>query len=300
MKHMVPVLARRYGGPFVSVFAFWVLGSLMAIGLVNMPGIGFDARMSLAGRVLGRATGLLAEDLVETADKTFHRGRPHYRDKAFEDHYYQVIKRSVSPVVHLHLEGREIREIIPWLRLAVMLEPHNVDNYLVASYWLGKSGDVAAALRVLREAQVNNPESYLVYLGKGRFFAKGDNKEEAGRAYDTALALWPGEKGSTDAETRQDLREILATRAVLFGLQGDAQKTLEMMKTLVALFPGKSRPFKDQITAIEQGTDVRELAQARWNVIRVKEYHLFCEESHHAGESHGGSVPKEEREDMPE
>jgi tetratricopeptide (TPR) repeat protein len=293
VKSVVPVFFRRCGGPLVGVFVLWALGSLAAIRIVNMPGMWFGTGPTLAGRVLGRASGLLADDFVETADETFHRGRSHQRDKAFEDHYYQVIARSISPAGHRHLEGREVREIMPWLRLAVMLEPHNVENYLIASYWLGKSGDIGAALRVLQEAQMNNPESYLVYLGKGRFFAKGDAKEEAGRAYDTALMLWPGEKGPDDEEARQDLREILGTRAVLSGLQGNAEQTLQILRNLVSLFPDKSRPFRDQIAAISRGDDVRVLARARWEVIKVMEYYLFCEEDDHVGEGGEGSSSDE-------
>ena len=69
--------------------------------------------------------------------------------------------RHFRPTEHTHLKGRTVREILPWLRLSADLDPHRVQTYTVAAYWLRKDlGKVDEAEQFLREGIRANPESY--------------------------------------------------------------------------------------------------------------------------------------------
>src|SRR5437588_9986821 len=62
---------------------------------------------------------------------------------------------------HTHLQGGNEREILPWLRVSAELDPHRIDTYTVASYWLRSSlGKVDEAEQFLREGLRQNPGSY--------------------------------------------------------------------------------------------------------------------------------------------
>jgi tetratricopeptide (TPR) repeat protein len=59
---------------------------------------------------------------------------------------------------HGHLENGAEREMLPWLKLTTELDPHNVDAYTVAAYWLrDRLGKVDQAEDFLQEGLRNNP-----------------------------------------------------------------------------------------------------------------------------------------------
>ena len=77
--------------------------------------------------------------------------------------FFRRWKAEIEPSIHVHPEGVEVSEIMPWLRVTTEMDPNNVEAYLTTAYWLEESirrPDVAEA--VLREAQWNNPKDYRV------------------------------------------------------------------------------------------------------------------------------------------
>lgn len=47
--------------------------------------------------------------------------------------------RHFLPSRHTHLPGETVREMLPWLKLSADLDPHHLQSYLVADYWLRTS-----------------------------------------------------------------------------------------------------------------------------------------------------------------
>ena len=53
---------------------------------------------------------------------------------------------------HTHLENGEEREVLPWLKLAIELDPQAIQTYTDTAFWLRKTlGNVQDAEEVLRE-----------------------------------------------------------------------------------------------------------------------------------------------------
>jgi hypothetical protein len=79
--------------------------------------------------------------------------------------------RHFYPTIHTHLHGGNEREMLPWLKLSADLDPHEIDTYLTASYWLRTSlNKPNEAERFLREGQRANPGSYAIELELGRIY----------------------------------------------------------------------------------------------------------------------------------
>jgi hypothetical protein len=80
--------------------------------------------------------------------------------------------RHFYPTIHTHLHGGNEREMLPWLKLAADLDPHELDAYLTASYWLRTSlNQPHEAEQFLRQGQRANPDSYAILLELGRIYA---------------------------------------------------------------------------------------------------------------------------------
>jgi tetratricopeptide (TPR) repeat protein len=61
---------------------------------------------------------------------------------------------------HSHLEQGQQREMLPWLKFAAEMDPHQIDTYTVASFWLRTSlKKPKEAEEFLREGLRNNPSN---------------------------------------------------------------------------------------------------------------------------------------------
>ncbi|HEX5218349.1 MAG TPA: hypothetical protein VFZ59_02180 [Verrucomicrobiae bacterium] len=61
---------------------------------------------------------------------------------------------------HTHLENGQEREVLPWLKIAIELDPQKIETYTATAYWLSqKLGRVQDAEQVLREGIRNNPNN---------------------------------------------------------------------------------------------------------------------------------------------
>ncbi len=93
---------------------------------------------------------------------------------------------------HTHLEKGEEREILPWLKLAIELDPQVIDTYTTTSYWLRKSlSKPKEAEEVLREGLRNNPKSSEILFELGRLYRENyQDAKRAENAWHSALRLW--------------------------------------------------------------------------------------------------------------
>lgn len=278
-ENPAPGRVRR---PWIIVFVLWTLASSLACGLAAMPvfsGAG-GSRRSVAEQLFGQSVTALADySFVSEADGFYHRGRRHYVETAFTNDVFQMLRREISPEGHAHLDGNDMKDVLAWVRMAILLDPHNVEYALVAAYWLQRElGETDAALATLREAAAANPDSYLPYLGRGRLYAKIGDRARARTSYETAYVRWPGNLDRADPDALIDRREILIRLAILRELDNDIPGAVKFMKQIAQEFPSASRIVRERAALIEQGRPLPVSAEERWDTIRQAEYHHFCAE----------------------
>lgn len=93
--------------------------------------------------------------------------------------------RNFIVTKHTHLTAGREREILPWLRISASLDPHRVDTYTVAAYWLRRTlGKPDQAEWFLREGLRANPDSYEILYELGCLYY--ENYKDITRAHN----LW--------------------------------------------------------------------------------------------------------------
>ena len=110
--------------------------------------------------------------------------------------------RQFIPNRHTHLDeggpaddlssSKEVREILPWLKLSAELDPENIKTYVVTAFWLRtKLNQVPEAEQVLREGLRHNPDSDQLLFELGRiYFEDYHNLVQARNIWEAALRSW--------------------------------------------------------------------------------------------------------------
>jgi len=137
---------------------------------------------------------------------------------------------------HTELEGEKVREILPWLRISAELDPHRVETYTVAAYWLrSRLGKIDEAEQFLREGLRANPGSHEILYELGCLCQ--DEHHDAARArniWQLALRRWH-EKEDTEKEPDfkafGKITDHLADLEEKEGNLAEAIKWLEVAKT---------------------------------------------------------------------
>lgn len=94
----------------------------------------------------------------------------------------QEFIRNFRITQHSHLENGEEREVLPWLKLAIALDPQAVETYTVTSYWLRKTlKRVEDARDILREGIRNNPKSFELLFAMGQVYEQEDKDNAKAR-----------------------------------------------------------------------------------------------------------------------
>ncbi|HET7625577.1 MAG TPA: tetratricopeptide repeat protein [Verrucomicrobiae bacterium] len=92
---------------------------------------------------------------------------------------------------HTHLEGKNVREILPWLKISAELDPQRIETYTVAAYWLRSIGKPEEAEQFLREGLRANPNSYEILFELGRLYMENrHDPEHAINIWKLALRRW--------------------------------------------------------------------------------------------------------------
>lgn len=148
---------------------------------------------------------------------------PPHRDwlEAFGSHFH--------PTGHRHLEAfRDGREILPWLRLAAELDPHRVDSYTVAAYWLREHlNRVTDAEAFLREGLRANPDSYEILFELGHLYAENNRDVSRARAVlELAINKWIRQEAAKPAPDTYSYRLILGQLATLEEQAGNLDRAL--------------------------------------------------------------------------
>jgi hypothetical protein len=191
-------------------------------------------------------------------------GEPH-KEAAHEDHdaaheqamnflgppsdIFERFGRRFMITEHAHLEGGDAREILPWLKVAADLDPHRIETYTVASYWLrNRLKKPAEAEKFLREGLKENPDSYEILAELGAVYYQ--NLKETARArnvWELALKKWDvQESGKKEPDTLGRV-QILDHLALLEETEGNYSAALDYLK--------KAQPLSPSPQAIQRQID---------------------------------------------
>lgn len=264
------------------ILALWGVAFTLACWLTSLPPEGIsteDERDSATLKALGATRVALGNRLFEEADRTFHMGVGVYRRAAFTNGFVRL-GRAITPEGHVHLRAEGVNELAPWLYFATRANPHNVEAYIVAAFWLaGEGGRPDLAARVLDEARSNNPRNYRVYLEKGRLALKNDNAAEAARAFDAALRLWESDSGTDKVQARLDRAEMSIYRGLLFENNGEITGALNCYGDMLKLFPERSG-IRERVAELTATGRARAAPADVWRTIMFQRRHV-CEREEH-------------------
>ena len=238
----------------MGVGALWVAPFTIACRFPTGSREPGPAEDSAAAVLFGESRHAVGGDFYEKADTYFHRGVEHFEARALTNDPVQRLWADIAPRRHVHLEGQRVDEIMPWLRLATAADPHNVDAYLVAAFWLGSAArNPKAAEQVLLEARRNNPGDYRIFLEEGRLRLRTRDWARARQVFQAALACWPKPAPADDTQSLLDKGEILTYLGLLDEAAGQIQDAIGAFRIVLALYPERSR-VAARLRALESGT----------------------------------------------
>jgi tetratricopeptide (TPR) repeat protein len=137
--------------------------------------------------------------------------------------------RNFKVTKHTHLEHGREREILPWLKLSAEMDPHRVETYTVAAYWLANQlHKVDQAEQFLREGLRQNPRSYEILFALGRIYY--DQYHEVTRArnvLELALKRWREQEPGKKDPDKFTFEEIVVKLGRLEEDQGNVASAIE-------------------------------------------------------------------------
>jgi len=234
--------------------------------------------------ILGPARSLLSAGLYRQADVYFHKGVPAHKDEAFHG-FFQKWKEAITPVKHAHASDKETLEIMPWLRLATQSDPHNIEAYLVAAFWLnGEGKSPALALEVIEEAIQKNPGHYEIYLEKGRLYLSNGEFQPAEEAFQTALTMLTHEEQSDPEQASIDMGLILMVQSYLFEVQGNRDAAIAATRQYLQRKP-ENQLAQERLAHLQSEPLNPDAATSRLKELFSNPY--VCSEEEHDHEEHG-------------
>jgi tetratricopeptide (TPR) repeat protein len=227
---------------------------------------------SVAGRVLGESRVALGGYFYLQADNQYHGGVEHIQPEAFENSIYQKALKEISPRAHIHMKGKRVEEMMPWLWLAIRSNPQDVNTYLVAAFWLASDdiGKPDLAHEVLKEAQCNIPFHYETQLEDGRIYLKERRTREAKRKFDAGLAFWPRPLPANNQDAMNDKAALLLYRGLLHEAEGETNQTIEAFEEILRMFPERTS-LRERLDALKKGEAPSVLASRMWHDILEKD-----------------------------
>jgi tetratricopeptide (TPR) repeat protein len=179
------------------------------------------AEQDLIYRMFGGLRGLLADWAFMKGEEYYHGGLPirsmdvsHCMqeemakargDRSQDEHeheggqqrklsFYSKLYSQMKVTEHIHLAYKEEKEVLPWFYLQVKFNPHDIQGYVLGSYWLRRLGNTDEAFEFLAEGRKNNPESAQILMAMGEYYFRKKNYEEAIGYLECARQLWLSRK----------------------------------------------------------------------------------------------------------
>jgi len=169
--------------------------------------------------------------------------------------WLERFSRKFRITEHAHLGGGGTeRELLPWLKLSAEMDPHQIETYTVAAYWLRtRLHKVDEAEEFLREGLRANPDSHEILFELGRLL--NDSRKDTVRARNVwlaALRKWQKNEAGKEEPDKPVLRGILIQLARLEEHEGNFAKAIEHLQQLQAISPNP-----DAIAALIQDFQTR-------------------------------------------
>ncbi len=154
---------------------------------------------------------------------------------------FEAFGRHFIPTVHTHLETKNVREILPWLKLSAELDPNRIDTYVTASYWLRtRLTNYSQAEDFLRQGLRANPDSYEIYLELGRvYFSGAGNIVMARNLWEIGLRKWQEQEAAGKTPDPHVRDELLGELVRDDEKSGNLRELLEDLEALDKTSPGK-------------------------------------------------------------
>ncbi len=260
--------------PFAGIVLLWGSAFCISCWLTFTPAPSVtdgSIGRSVVANILGESRMALSDRFYLQADTEYHKGIGHIRDEAFNDSIYQTILTETAPTMHIHIRGKSVQEMMPWLLFTIRCNPQDVDAYLVAAFWLA-SDDVARpdlAHELLKEGQCNIPFNSEIQLEDGRIYLNQGRLADAKRKFDAGLAFWPGAHSADDKDAQSDKAELLLYRGLLYEADGQTNKTIEAFEEILRMFPARTS-LRTRIDELKNGEEPSILASSMWRDILNK------------------------------
>jgi tetratricopeptide (TPR) repeat protein len=152
--------------------------------------------------------------------------------------------RKFFPSRRTEVVGEDVREMLPWLKIASEMDPHRIELYLLGAHWLWKSlNKPDQALGFLRDGLKENPNQPELMLMMGRIYEGSlHDPERARNLWEHALkSWWTSQHGLPDPD-----RTLLANIAIR--LASMAEKEGNLRDALVYLrVVARNTPLPEQI-----------------------------------------------------
>ena len=154
--------------------------------------------------------------------------------------WIERLARHFKVTEHTHLAGGHTEaEVLPWLRLASEFDPHQVEVYTTAAYWLAdRLGKPEQAEVFLRRGLRANPDSEEILLELGRL--AWQNQRDAERArhlWQAAERAWRLHNGTLNETNRLVLGRIVGLRAQMEEELGNYEEAIRYWTRLQELSP---------------------------------------------------------------
>jgi tetratricopeptide (TPR) repeat protein len=158
-------------------------------------------------------------------------GKPHDWIESFGRHFMLT--------EHTHLEGGKEREMLPWLRISAALDPHRVETYTVAAYWLRRVlGKPTEAEQFLRDGLQANPKSYEILFELGRLYRENfDDPKRARGVWELALRRWREQETDKKDPNTLALDKITVNLAKLEQEQGNTALAIKYLEEAKKVSP---------------------------------------------------------------
>lgn len=232
---------------------------------------------------LGDSRRLFANHFFEKADVYFHSGyypsifdarqapkdTQHMTSKegSAEDKAHELSMNFLGPprdwiegfgrhfmiTEHTHLEGGNEREILPWLRISADLDPHRIDTYTVAAFWLRDSlGKPKEAEQFLREGLRNNPASYEIWLELGLLYQENFHSlARARNALELGLRYWQEQEPKKQEPDRIGFEKIVIRLARIEEQDKHLDRAIQYLKMALSASPNPE-VIRQQIVELEK------------------------------------------------
>lgn len=153
---------------------------------------------------------------------------------------------------HTHLERGEEREILPWLKLAIELDPQAVETYTATAYWLRKNqNNTKDAEEILREGIRNNPNSFEILFEMGKLYQEAyEDSERARNIWLFAWKRWDAQTPEAKAASVQSYSEITINLARLEANVGNWQRAIQYFE-LAKMASPRPEAIQKQIDEIQ-------------------------------------------------